>query len=70
MFQERTPSSLMGRVIGFRFALVFGSMSIAVAVGGVLAELTSVTVAFVLFGLISVGAGVAGFFVPAIRDAR
>ena len=29
LFQERTPAALMGRVVGFRFALVFGSMTIA-----------------------------------------
>ena len=29
LFQERTPPTLMGRVVGFRFALVFGSMTLA-----------------------------------------
>ena len=29
LFQERTPSAFMGRVVGFRFALVFGSMAVA-----------------------------------------
>ncbi len=70
LFQERTPSALMGRVVGFRFALVFGSMAIAMAVGGILAELTSIGLVFVLFGLVSVGAGVGGFLVPALRDAE
>ena len=45
-------------------------MAVAGAVGGVLAALTSVTLVFFLFGLVSVGAGVAGFLVPAIRDAK
>ena len=36
LFQERTPPELMGRVVSFRFAIVFGGMSIAMAVGGVL----------------------------------
>ena len=31
MFQERTPAALIGRVVSFRFALVFGSMTIAMA---------------------------------------
>ena len=70
LFQERTPSALMGRVVGFRFALVFGSMAVAMAVGGILAELTSIGLVFVLFGLVSVGAGVGGFLVPALRDAE
>jgi MFS transporter, DHA3 family, macrolide efflux protein len=34
LFQQRTPPELMGRVVSFRFALVFGGMSIAMAVGG------------------------------------
>ena len=34
LFQERTPPELMGRVVSFRFALVFGGMSIAMALGG------------------------------------
>ena len=33
LFQQRTPAALMGRVVGFRFSLVFGSMAIAMAVG-------------------------------------
>ena len=28
LFQERTPPGLMGRVVGIRFALVFGSMTL------------------------------------------
>ena len=31
LFQELTPAALMGRVVGFRFALVFGAMAIAMA---------------------------------------
>ena len=34
LFQERTPPEMMGRVVSFRFALVFGGMSVAMAVGG------------------------------------
>ena len=33
LFQERTPPELMGRVVGFRFALVFGAMTLAMASG-------------------------------------
>ena len=36
LFQERTPPELMGRVVSLRFALVFGGMSMAMAVGGLL----------------------------------
>ena len=39
LFQERTPPALMGRVVGFRFALVFGSMTIAMLLGSVLGQI-------------------------------
>ena len=70
LFQERTPAALMGRVVGFRFALVFGAMAIAMAVGGVLSAVIGVVPVIAMFGVITFAAGVAGFFVPAIRDAR
>ena len=69
LFQERTPGALMGRVVGFRFALVFGSMALAMAAGGILTVFIPVTLVIALFGLVSMGAGIAGFLVPAIRDA-
>jgi hypothetical protein len=69
LFQELTPAALMGRVVGFRFALVFGAMAIAMAVGGLLTLVLDVTTVIALFGLVSAGAGIAGFLVPAIRDA-
>ena len=34
LFQERTPPELMGRVVSFRFALVFGGMSRGDGLGG------------------------------------
>ena len=69
LFQERVPAHLMGRVVSFRFALVFGSMALAMAVGGILTVFIPVTTVFALFGLVTLGAGLAGFVVPAIRDA-
>ena len=69
LFQERTPAALMGRVVGFRFALVFGAMSLAMAVGGILAEFIGVPTVFAIAGLTSMAAGLAGLFVPAVRDA-
>jgi hypothetical protein len=69
LFQELTPAPLMGRVVGFRFALVFGAMAIAMAVGGLLTLVLDVTTVIALFGLVTAGAGIAGFLVPAIRDA-
>ncbi len=69
LFQERTPPTLMGRVVGFRFALVFGSMTVAMGVGAVLGELVGVTTVLAFFGIVTMIAGLAGLFVPAIRDA-
>jgi MFS family permease len=69
LFQERTPSALMGRVVGFRFALVFGSMTIAMLLGSVLGEVFGPGPVMALFGLVTIGAGLAGLLVPAVRDA-
>jgi MFS family permease len=69
LFQQRTPAELMGRVVGFRFSLVFGSMAIAMGVGGLLAQVLPVTTVIAAFGLLTTGAGLAGLLVPAVRDA-
>ena len=69
LFQERTPPELMGRVVSLRFALVFGGMSLAMALAGV--AMTVVDAGAVIFAaeIVSVIAGVAGLFVRAVRDA-
>jgi hypothetical protein len=69
LFQERTPPKLMGRVVGFRFALVGGSMTIAMSVGAILGQVFGPSVVIAAFGLVTVGAGLAGLLVPAVRDA-
>ena len=69
LFQERTPPELMGRVVGFRFGLVYGGMALAMALGGVLAEVVGVVPVIVAFGLITMATGLAGLLVPAVRDA-
>ena len=69
LFQERTPPSLMGRVVGFRFALVFGSMTVAMGVGAILGEVLGVTTVLAFFGIVTMLTGLAGLLVPAIRDA-
>ncbi|HEY8438544.1 MAG TPA: hypothetical protein VIK65_08025, partial [Candidatus Limnocylindrales bacterium] len=69
LFQERTPQDMIGRVVGFRFALVFGSMTIAMAVGGLVAQVVGITPVLVLSGLVTVVAGLAGLLVPEMRDA-
>ena len=69
LFQERTPSALMGRVVGFRFALVFGSMTIAMLLGSVLGQVFGPGPVMAVFGVVTIGAGLAGLLVPAVRDA-
>jgi MFS family permease len=69
LFQERTPPNLIGRVVGFRFSLVFGSMSLAMAVSGILGAQFGVAPVIGFFGLITLLAGLAGLLVPAVRDA-
>jgi MFS family permease len=69
LFQELTPPNLMGRVISFRFALVFGAMTMAMGAGAFLGEIFGVNAVLVFFGLMTFVTGLAGLFVPAIRDA-
>jgi MFS transporter, DHA3 family, macrolide efflux protein len=69
LFQERTPPELMGRVVSFRFALVFGGMSIAMAVGGLLVGEFGPGPVIAIAGVISMAAGLAGLGVRAVRDA-
>ncbi len=69
LFQQRTPAELIGRVIGFRISLVYGSLTIALAVSGVLAQIVGVAPVIGLFGLVTAGAGVAGLFFRSVREA-
>ena len=69
LFQERTPPEMMGRVVGIRFALVFGSMTVALAVGSVLGEILGPAPVIAVFGLVTMFAGLAGYFIPAVLDA-
>jgi DHA3 family macrolide efflux protein-like MFS transporter len=69
LFQRRTPPEMMGRVLGLRFSLVFGSMTFAMGVGGVLGEWFGAAPVIGVFGLVTVAAGVLGAFIPAVRDA-
>jgi hypothetical protein len=59
----------MGRVVSFRFALVFGGMSIAMAVGGVFTAALGPGPVIAAAGLISIAAGLSGLLVRALREA-
>jgi MFS family permease len=69
LFAERTPEDLMGRVVGIRFSIVFGSLSGAMAVSGIIAESAGAGVVFIAFGTVTAIAGLAGAFIPAVRNA-
>jgi MFS family permease len=69
MFQERTPPALMGRVVSFRFALVFGGMSVAMGLGGLLVAEHGPGPVIAVAGVISMAAGLAGLGVRAVREA-
>jgi DHA3 family macrolide efflux protein-like MFS transporter len=69
LFQERTPAELMGRVVSFRFALVFGGMSLAMGIGGVLMDPLGAGPVIAIGGVLSVAAGLASLFVRAVREA-
>ncbi|HET7726452.1 MAG TPA: MFS transporter, partial [Candidatus Limnocylindrales bacterium] len=69
LFQERTPAELIGRVIGFRFALVFGSMTLAMGVASVFGELFGPAIVIAAAGLFPIAAAAVGWLVPASRQA-
>ena len=69
LFQQRTPRDMIGRVVGLRFSLVFGSLTIAMAASGFLANAIGVTTVLIVFGALTVAAGLGGLLVPALRDA-
>jgi MFS family permease len=69
LVQRRTPEALMGRLLGLRFSLVYGSMTVAMGVAGVLGEIFGAAPVLGAFGLVTVAAGLAGLLFPAVRDA-
>ena len=69
IFIELTPIELMGRVIAFRSSLVFGAMTLAMAISGVMAESVPVGLVIAGFGALTVVGGLIGALLPAVRDA-
>ncbi len=69
LFQERTPPELMGRVVSLRFALVFGGMSVAMALGGLLTGEFGPGPVIAAAGVISIAAGLSGLLVRELREA-
>lgn len=69
IFIEITPIELMGRVVAFRGSLVFGAMTLAMAVAGILAETVPAGMVIAGFGVLTVLGGLIGALLPAVRDA-
>jgi MFS family permease len=69
LFQERTPGDMIGRVVGFRFSAVFGAMTFAMAASGILGDAVGVGPVLVVFGVITVAAGLAGLASRPLREA-
>jgi MFS family permease len=70
IFMQQTPAEFMGRVVSFRSSLVFGSMLLAMAVSGFLAEVFPVGLVIAGSGVLTALAGVIGAFLPSVRDPR
>lgn len=68
IFIELTPMELMGRVVAFRSSLVFGSMTAAMGIAGIIAESVPVGLVIAAFGALTVAAGLVGALLPAVRD--
>jgi hypothetical protein len=69
IFIEVTPIELMGRVVAFRSSLVFGAMTLAMGVSGILAESVPVGLVIAAAGALTAVAGLLGALLPAVRDA-
>jgi hypothetical protein len=56
-------------VIAFRGSFVFGSMTLAMGLAGILAESVSAGIVIAAFGLLTVLGGLIGAFLPAVRNS-
>ncbi len=68
LFAELTPQELMGRVVAFRSSLVYGALTGAMAVSGLLAESIQVGLVIAGFGVLTVVCGLVAAALPAVRD--
>ena len=69
IFGEVTPTGFLGRVVAIRSSLVFGAMTAAMGISSILALWVPAGVIIAATGVLTVAAGVAGAFLPAVRDA-
>lgn len=69
IFIERTPIAMMGRVVALRSSMVFGAMTLAMGISGILAESIPVGLVIAAFGALTALGGLIGALLPAVRDA-
>ncbi|MBW3612781.1 MAG: MFS transporter, partial [Chloroflexi bacterium] len=70
LFQQRTPQSLMGRVVSSRQALVFGAIALSMGLSGWMSDLIGADMVLIVAGAICAVAGAVGLLIPAMRNAR
>ena len=69
IFQQRTPASMLGRVISIRLAMVNATLAVAMATSGLLAQLFGLHAVLAACGILTLVAALAGLGIRAIRDA-
>ena len=68
IFYEIVPPELMGRVQAIRSTLVFGAMTLAMAVASAIVQDVNAGLVIAAFGLLTTLAGIVGALLPAVRD--
>lgn len=69
LFQQRTPSMMLGRVVAIRLALVSAALAVAMATSGALAQAFGLRATLAACGLLTASVGLAGLAVRSIRRA-
>jgi hypothetical protein len=69
LFAELTPAEMMGRVVSFRSSLVFGALTGAMGLSGLLAESLPAGLVIAAFGAITAVSGLVAALLPAVRES-
>jgi MFS family permease len=69
LFQQRTPSTMLGRVVAIRLALVGLALAVAMATSGALAQAVGLRPTLAFCGVLMATAGLAGLGLRSIREA-
>ena len=67
LFQELTPGDMLGRVVGIRSSMIYGALTVAMAISGIMAESIGAGMVFIGFGILTAIVGAAAALVPAVR---